>query len=494
MRLKIATPSIEREITLRLLQTVATFGLVGALVALCTDGLGFNLLGFGNMDVARNAVAVTAFGSLIALFVPRYRSVRLGLILTIPLLTQFYQVGLAWDFALGPTSLIRVLPYVGVAMAVVAELIRRPISLSRAEQMGWLASAGIGILGWASGLGTGLTGPFGFIVFGLLLPGMYAFLKQQFENEPTAKAQIGAAGFVSFLALAVGTFVVIRLGSAMDMGGVAGLLGTRNVSDYNLIFAYMLLLWPLALMASGWFGPWCVGMISSLFLASAVIGLSRTGILMVPLLIIGGLVALYGKQPRQLGLTIAAVVVSGAAAWSMMPNRETLGTVWGQRFNIGSVDQMLEVANRVRPGGDDSEARDQLRNEALRLWRQDPLIGQGYGGFGAFSVRGFNDAHSITFTTLAENGLIGLVALYGLFGFLALRLLRLARWDVSGPKSLFLLSFAVWLMAIHSVGGNLAVISAHGFNVNAINGLLIVLYLWVHRLFIPAPQPQMVSA
>ena len=476
---------LQRQVVLRLIKAVGSLALLGALVALATDGLGFNLLGFGSLDVARNAVAFTVFGLLIALFTPRFRDLRLSLVLIIPILTQFYQVGLAWDFALGPTSLIRVLPYVAVIIAATAELIRRPISLTKAEQMGWLGSAGIGLLGWASGIGTGFTGVFGFLIFGLVLPGLYLFLKQRFEVDETTTAQIGAAGLVGFLALAIGTFVVIKLGSSMEIGGVAGLLGTRNVSDYNLIFAYMLLLWPLALLGASWFGPWQVGAISTLFLASAVVGLSRTGIMMVPLLVLGGLLALYGRKPKSLFLSFAAVLAVGGAVWFMVPNRDTLGSVWSQRFNVGNLDQMLEIANRVKPGGDDSEARDQLRNEALRLWRQDPVIGQGYGGFGAFSVRGFNDAHSVTFTTLAENGLIGLVALYGLFGFLALRLLRLARWDVEGPKGLFLASFAVWLIAIHSVGGNLSVLSAHGFNVNAINGLLVVLYLFVHRLFLP---------
>ena len=166
-----------------------------------------------------------------------------------------------------------------------------------------------------------------------------------------------------------------------------------------------------------------------------------------------------------------------ALVWTVVPNRESLGLVWAQRFYVGSPEQMIDVLGRVKPGGDDSFARDQLRNEALRLWRQDPLIGQGYGGFGAWSVRGYNDAHSLTFTTLAENGLIGLGLLYGLIGFLALRLLRLAK-----ASSSFLLSFLAWLVAMHSVGGNLSVLSPHGFNINAINGVLLVTYLFVHRL------------
>lgn len=466
-----------RAVMMRLIGCVVSFSVLGSLVAITTDFLGLNLMGFGAMDTARNALACTIFGLLVALFLPRYQDTRTSLIILIPILTQFYQVGLAWDFALGPQSLIRTLPYVSVACAIAAELWRRPVSLSRLEQVSLALCAGVGLLGWASGVDASPVGAFGFLAFAIFLPLLYAYLKQQFASEISAPAQLGASGLVGFVALTAGTFVVIRLGSGMSMGGVAGLLGTRNVSDYNLIFAYLLLLWPIALTTASRFGAWCVGMISVLFLASAVVGLSRTGILLVPLLVLIGLFAIYHRSPKGLSLAIVAMFVGIALMWTVVPNRESLGLVWAQRFNVGSPEQMIDVLGRVKPGGDDSFARDQLRNEALRLWRQDPLIGQGYGGFGAWSVRGYNDAHSLTFTTLAENGLIGLGLLYGLIGFLTLRLLRLAK-----ASSSFLLSFLAWLMAMHSVGGNLSVLSPHGFNINAINGVLLVTYLFVHRL------------
>ncbi|MBL8059146.1 MAG: O-antigen ligase family protein [Chthonomonas sp.] len=476
-----------RTITGKLLACVGSFALLGATTSVAADALGVNLFGFGSMDVVRNGLACTVIGLLVALFLPRFQDIRAALAILIPVLTQFYQVGLAWDFALGPQSLIRVLPYVGLACALSAELIRRPVCLSRAEQVGFLLCGGVGLLGWVSGLDASAVGFFGFLVFAILLPLLYAYFKQQFASDITAGAQLASASFVSFLALAVGTFVVIKLGSGMSMGGVTGLLGTRNVSDYNLIFAYMLLLWPIALVAASRIGAWCVGVLSVLFLASAVIGLSRTGILLVPLLIIVGIFSLYRRSPVALGSTVLAMAITCLLVWTAMPNRESLGLVWAQRFNISSPEQMASIFSRVKPGGDDSFARDQLRNEALRLWRQDPLIGQGYGGFGAWSVRGYNDAHSVTFTTLAENGLIGLGALYGLFGFLGLRLLRLSfrplnRGENYRIGAVFLVSFLAWLLAMHSVGGNLAVLSPRSFNVNVINGILMVAYLFVHRL------------
>lgn len=476
-----------RPITSKLLSCVGGFTLIGATLGVATDALGVNLFGFGSMDVMRNSLACTVLGLLIALFLPRFQDIRTALVLLIPVITQFYQVGLAWDFALGPQSLIRVLPYFGVACALVAELVRRPVSLTRTEQVGMLLCGGVGLLGWVSGVDASAVGFFGFATFAFLLPLIYAYLKQQFATDVTAGAQLTSASFVSFVALAVGTLVVIRLGAGMSMGGVTGLLGTRNVSDYNLIFAYMLLLWPIALLAASRYGAWCVGVISVMFLASAVVGLSRTGILLVPLLVIVGLISLYRRSPKAMGSSLLAMVVTCALVWTVMPNRESLGLVWAQRFNVSSPQQVASIFSRVKPGGDDSFARDQLRNEALRLWRQDPLIGQGYGGFGAWSVRGYNDAHSVTFTTLAENGLIGLGLLYGLFGFLGLRLLRLSfRPLTDGSGSIigfvFLVSFFSWLLAMHSVGGNLAVLSPRSFNVNAINGILLVAYFFVHRL------------
>ncbi len=476
-------PAQGRQAALELSKVVGGLGIGSALLAFALDALGLNIMRFGALDVPRNAMCFLVFGLLIALFTPRFAHIRTSLVLIIPMLSQFYQVGLAWDYPVGPSSVIRILPYVAVAIAMAAGLWHRPVTPTKPEQLAWIGCLAIGALGLAGGMEFGSSGAFGLFVFGLYLPMTYFYIKSRMTVEDNVSAQIGASGLISFLMFAVGTFVVIRLGSGMEIGGVSGLLGTRNVSDYNLIFAYMLLLWPIALVGASWFGPWLCGGLSMLFIASAVMGLSRTGILMVPLLVVVGLATLYAKQSRSMVQSLAAMGLVGAIAWTMAPNRDTLGIVWAQRFNVGSAAQMLDVANRVRPGGDDSAARDQLRNEALRLWRQEPLIGHGYGGFGAFSVRGYNDAHSASFTTLAENGVLGLAGLYILLGFLALRLGRLATFKAPGPKSLFLMSLVVWVIAVHTVGGNLGVFSEHGFNVNAINGVLLVMYFWVHTLF-----------
>lgn len=465
----------------------------GSLAAAGLDALGLNPLGFGAFDVGRNAVAITVYLLLAALFLPQTARWRLGLVFLIPLLTQFYQLGLGWDFDLGPSSLIRVMPYVAVLAAAGAELWRWKPSLSRLEQMGWTLCAGVGLVGWAASSGSSTTGLFGFLALGIVLPALAVYVRASLQREPELRAQLIAAGFWGFAAFAIGTLVVVRMGSAMELGGVTGLLGTRNISDYNLIFAYMLLLWPLALMGAASLGAPAVGGLCALFLASAIIGLSRTGILIVPILSLAGILALYARQPKAIGQACLSVLLMGALAWSALPNRDTLGMVWAQRFNVASAGQAFEVLERVRPGGSDSAARDQLRLEALRLFQQDPLFGQGFGGFGAWSLRGFNDAHSLTFTTLAEHGALGLFALYLLIGWLALRLVRMASWN-GGPTALFALCFAAWLFSLHTVGGNLALLSERGFNINVINGLLLVIYLLAHHLVKPTSATPMRAA
>jgi len=495
----ICNPAQSQELATRAMiaqvaKVLVGMGIFGGLASFCLDALGINALGFGALDTARNAVAITTFGLLIALFMPAFVQVRTALILLIPLLTQFYQVGLAWDFAVGPNSLIRVLPYVGIWLAMAAGIGARRPSVTQGEQVGWAISACIGLLGWVTGFTNGPTAAAGFFVFAGFLPTLYFFLKCQFELEPTGREQVIAAGFLGFLVLAVGAFLVIKLGSGMAMGGVSGLLGTRNVSDYNLIFTYLLLLWPIAVLGGSSLGPSAVGMLGTVFVASSIVGLSRTGAIMVPVLVLVSLIALFRGNARHWGGAAFAVLICGTLVYFATPGRETLGLVWGQRFNVFSVDQAGTIVDRIRPGGEDSAARDVLRQEAWRLWLQEPLSGQGFGGFGAASVRGYNDAHSLSFTTLSENGLAGLVSLYGLLGFLALRLIRLLSLPVHRTRSIYLISFIFWLISVHTVGGNLAVLSESGFNVNVINGVLLVLYLWVHRLVAFSPAPRLEAA
>ena len=100
----------------------------------------------------------------------------------------------------------------------------------------------------------------------------------------------------------------------------------------------------------------------------------------------------------------------------------------------------------MKPGGEDSLARDQLRAEAVRLVSDQPLTGLGFGGFGISSERGYNDAHSLSFTVLAEQGLLGLGVLFAVIAVVFLLSLPfLAAGTLAWPQGLIYLGLLIFL-------------------------------------------------
>ena len=148
------------------------------------------------------------------------------------------------------------------------------------------------------------------------------------------------------------------------------------------------------------------------------------------------------------------------------------------------------MASRVKPGGEDSQGRDRLRIEGSRLFQEDPLWGKGFGGFRENSMRGFYDAHSLTFTALSEQGIFGFTILYGFLGFVFLRISKVRTMQHAHPgQQLFVVGFLVWLFAVHSVGGNLIQVPEGGFNVNILPAVMLILYLSSHHLVKSCPKP-----
>jgi len=451
---------------------------LATVLSVCLDAFGVNLLNFGTLDIARNAIAFWVYFLVTLLFVPGEKHLRLPLVLLIPILTQLYQVGLGWDLPGGPSSIARIVPYVGVLIFLISTLLADRAKITRTEWGFVIATNAVGVTGAVLGSASQAVALVTYLAVGVMLPLYYFFLKRELTSSTFAPSQIEASALMGFLALTVGTLVIIRMGSEMTLGGVTGLLGTRNVSDYNLVLAYLILLWPLALRAARAVGPVMVAIALVLLLASAIMGLSRTGLMFIPILAIAGLFSVF-KHSVSTGIRTAGwIVVLGVIAFFATPQKDQLNTVWLQRLNLTESSQTSSLVTKLKPGGEDSTARDQLRMEGYRLFSQSPLMGQGFGGFGESSRRGFRDAHSMTFTALAETGILGLIALYFVLALVGLRLFRLATAKSVQDGGLFFICFLMWLFAVHSVGGNLTAIQAGSFTVGAINGVLLMVYLW----------------
>lgn len=452
-------------------------GLAGIL-AVCLDAFGINLLNFGTLDVARNTIAFWVYFQITLLFVPGQKHLRLPLVLLIPIFTQLYQVGLGWDLPGGPSSISRIAPYLGVMIFMVSTLVADRVKVSAAEWGFVIAVNAIGITGAILGSTDQFVSLVTYLAVGILLPLYYFFIKRELAASPFSAAQLEASALIGFLTLTVGTLAIIRMGSEMTLGGVTGLLGTRNVSDYNLVLAYLILLWPFALRAARAISPLMVAFALILLLASAIMGLSRTGLMFVPILAVSGIYSVFKDSISKGFRTTIWIALLGTCAFLAFPQKDQLGTVWLQRLNLTESSRSSSIVSKLKPGGEDSIARDQLRMEGYRLFTQSPVMGQGYGGFGESSRRGFRDAHSMTFTALAETGILGLVALYFVLAVVGLRLFRLATAKSVQDGGLFFICFLMWLFAVHSVGGNLTAIQAGSFTVGAINGILLMVYLW----------------
>lgn len=479
-----ASGLLYRTITLRLFTVLISAGLLSVLLAAALDGIGLNLLQLGTLDLPRHALIFWPLLLGVAMFTPQLFRERWGIAVVLPFMTQFSQVAMGWEIAGGPHSLLRIAPYLALAVFLAAEAWRERPAVKHAERALVGICLGFAALGTLGGLVAKQPAAFAAMALGLGLPALTILVRHHTEQSPEFSAWITSALGLSFVGLAIGSLGIIKVSSGFELGGVTGLLATRNVSDYNLILGYLILLWPFAVRWGLHWGGALVGGLVILLIGTSVLGLSRVGLAVLPILGIIGLWMAFdharsqGHGGRTLLQMLGTMVAVGVAISLIIPQRDSLGLVWSQRLNIASIDQILTLTERVRPGGEDSQARDMLRAEAVRLWQAEPWIGHGFGGFDAYSVRGFSDAHSLTLTVLAEHGLLGLAVLYVALIALALRLLGLARVGLRRDLVLMMSCLVAWLLAGHTVGTHVATWTSKSFAVGLMTAILLI--LWWH--------------
>lgn len=457
----------------------------GTLLAFLLNTFGVALFDFSNLAVPRGGLVLGVLVLMAAPLIPGLERFRLPVVVAAPFLTQYYQTALGWDVPNGATSLIRILPFAAMLALILPDLPDAIRRLSRNEQIAGLLVMLLAFGAWVGNADQTSIGWVGFGFLGVLAPGLFAWVQGVLARDrETAQTWLLAALTLAFAGLCLGTLVVIRFGLSMGIGGSAGLLGLRNVSDFNTVISYLILLWPFAMIGASRVGTPVVGMLAAAFLAASFVGLSRVGIVAGPVLVIVSLAMLYGRRPLKMAGVLGTFAVLGFGLWMALPNREMLAKNWSARFNVVSMDQAFQVLERVQPGGEDSQSRDEIREEGLRLFRSDPVLGQGFGGFASASQVGYGDAHSLFFTTLAEFGVVGFAVGYGLLALILLRLLRAT--TIPGPlrsagTQLFI-GFLIWVGVAHTIGVNWLLISERSFIATPANALLITLYFRIDRL------------
>lgn len=449
------------------------------LLAFSLDQMHLNLMKFGALDMVRNGLTFGFSGFVLSVLFEKDRSTRLTALILVPLFAQIYQTILGWDVGAGALSVFRWLPYLAMLVSLISSVRWRDLGLTATERIAVAAIFGMSLVGWVANADRTPIGVISFVLMGIVAPMFYVAVRQALVEFPCFRIRLLAVALIGFVSLALGTLVIIQVGSGLQLGGMTGILATRNVSDFNLVIGYLVLLAPFAIYASYRIGLWSTVLITLLFFATCFFGLSRVGMTLGPLMFFTCVAILFRRQPRQMLVGTVGLVLLGMGAWSVMPNREALAYSWLLRFNVTDVSNVGEILERVKPGGEDSLARDQLRAEAVRLVSDQPLTGLGFGGFGISSERGYNDAHSLSFTVLAEQGLLGLGILFAAIAVVFLRLWWLIRHE---PESnsyawVVLIAFAFWILVVHTVGGNLLNVAPSGFTVGAITSIMLAIYL-----------------
>jgi O-antigen ligase len=342
--------------------------------------------------------------------------------------------------------------------------------------------AAVALCGMIRGMAISPVGPTVFVLAGLLLPLFYGYVGGVVRRDPLASDRIQLALTLAIFMLLVGNIVSVFLGLKVEVAVGAGTIrGTRNLGDFNVASAYLLLLWPFAVGFLRrhdriWFTLLC-----ALYIVAVGLSFTRTALVMTPVVLALGLSALrLSPNRRELAVVLFLCLIVLIGGLSTVQDSDVL-RFWMQRLD-------LEPDERASPGRiiealasavSSSSTRGHLRAEAVDLFRQSPLIGHGWGSFRELSPSGFSSAHSLTHDLLAESGLIGA----GLFWLLVVtaaagHLAWCRARSCDRRMGLLFGGMAVlWLVTAHTMGAQLVLASRTGFQINLINGLLLVILL-----------------
>jgi len=448
-------------------------------LAIFLDSIQINLFNLGSMDMERNAFCIFVLALAASVAGSKFRHLQPMTVIVLFSLTQFYQVSLGWEVPVGALSLARLLPILAQLALVVVGLVGAKWKPDRQFVLIWLACATLGFVGYINSSDLTHTGIYQLVCLTTQVPLWIAYLSLIQKQGGQMRRSLCIGGWIAFITFCLGTVAVIKIGSGLGLsGGLEGFLASRGVSEYNLILVHLILLWPLALYESHQRGSILLGITISLFLIATVLGLSRTGLFMIPMLILSSILILYKKKLNKLVATFGVIVVLTVAGISIIPGSGQLVSDWNKRLDISNSTQILETVSKLTPGGTSALSRDVLRREAIYQWQSSPIIGQGFGSFAVLSRRGFSDPHNISFNILIELGITGLICFYIFLGSMISKMIATLKLNRSETILYGIpLTIIAFLLSTHSVGGGLFLANISGFSVNSTNMLLLLLYL-----------------
>lgn len=420
-----------------------------------------SLLIFGESTIQTVLVFGFYFYCVLTLVLPSEH--KLFYILSIPILTQFLHLFQKYDFPAGANSLWRLVPFILVDIHIASILIRFKASLPVGEKKvvaSWIALNFLFVI-----ISPNLPGIVigAFVLLLLTIPLYFCYLNMQ-SVSPSLPENLERSLCLLFLILAFGTFGLVFFGAQYK--GASNLLVTRNISDTNVTMAYFILLWPFALRYAGRSGhPFLLKtLLVLLFAVVVLLSFSRGAVfIVIPYLLVTLLISSNLKR----ALWFAAVgTLLGAGFNNLLQHiNADLAYSWQLRFAD------FQAAGPAFRRLGESSGRAEIRRLGYELFLENPLYGLGTGSFELFGP-GYREAHSMFFTTLAEQGLIGIVYLYALFIGLGYSLSKTAALG----RHYLLLSAALcaYLVFVHSVGSVWVIIPAKSLTINCIAPLLLI--------------------
>lgn len=385
---------------------------------------------------------------------------KLFYVISLPVLTQFLHLFQKYDYPAGANSLWRLFPFILVDLYMISVL--NQFRTSRTEKSivaSWILLHFLFII-ISPNLPGIITGAFVLILITISLYFLYLSLQ---SGYPTFQENMERSLCLTFIILALGTFGLVFVGAQYK--GASNLLVTRNISDTNVTMAYFTLLWPFAMLYSrrSTYSWLLIPLLALLFALVVVLSFSRGAVFIVlPYLLVSLFIVSSWKNAVWFAL-IGGLIGAGLDNLVELINAD-LAYSWQLRFadfyTVGPVLQKIQEAS----------GRAEIRRHAYQLFLENPLYGHGIGSFELLGP-GYREAHSMFYTTLAEQGLVGMLYLYGLFTAFTCYLIK----TVFGDRYYRLLPAALvaYLLFVHSVGSVFIIIPAKSLTINCIAPILL---------------------
>jgi O-antigen ligase len=457
---------------------------ISGVLTLLLKSFDANVFGFEQLVWLRTCFVLYMFTYLIMTLLLTRSCHEVLLIITIPFLTQFYQVCLGREYPDGATSLMRLLPLIIMTFAMSRNIIKRSFILSYKENLVVVFLFGVSTISYVMSFNLSTSGLTCFFLMAFLVPIFYFYTGAILKDPRFGILHLTLGITIGLWILLIGSIGTIIMGLQVDLTELAGtLIGTRNLGDFNSIYSYVLLAWPFAFIFTKKLHWSIMVMLVTITCVTAALGFSRVSIFFTPILIALSFFTYLNysySRAFKAALTFVVFLLLIFNSWSLSSE---LILFWSKRFNVDNLGlgqiSFKDLLQAVDLESSSAANRLMLFDDGMRLFKESPIIGHGWASFREISEEGYSTAHNLTVDILVETGLIGAVFFWALIVRSLKICIHLLHEKINMKLDILvaMMSFLIWVIVAHTLGSSLYIASTTGFQVNAITGMLFVLYL-----------------